>query len=215
MYTQCSQCQKNYPITVEELRNSEGIIHCVKCRSTFDPLEFLTEGDVPFDENIDDILPETQEVNPQKSWLWEIGIACCLMLFAIQLYFFEGYNFTQQQGSRKWLEKVCSTLSCRLPDYKNLREFSILYGSLDPVENTGFYKFKTAFTNQSPFVQKMPSIKLILINSTGAILAERVFSPEHFSSLNSEYIQPESSEEIIIQLDAPSKKMAGYRFKLI
>ncbi|MCK4843194.1 MAG: zinc-ribbon and DUF3426 domain-containing protein [Methylococcales bacterium] len=194
MFTQCPDCKKKYSVTAKKLRTSQGMLYCKKCNSRFDALFLLKDG--------------------ISSTLWNLGFCCSLITFAFQVYFFEGYNLTQNPTLRPWLEKSCQQLKCQLPHYKNLTEFTILHGSFEPDGNNN-YVFKTAFTNQSAFEQSPPSIKLTLTDFKGHTFAERIFHPKNYLKPDFSLIQPEMSIEMSLDIATPSAKVGGYVFELI
>ena len=102
----------------------------------------------------------------------------------------------------------------QLPHYKNLDEFTVLHGSFEPTANK-HYVFKAAFTNQSAFEQTLPSIKLTQLDFTGRVFAKRIFHPQDYSNQAHKLIEPEMSEEIILEIASPSTKTGGYRFEFI
>lgn len=217
MHTLCPDCKKQHQITVDELRISQGMIHCTNCSSMFDALEFLNEKKIT--QNSDVSAPEyistpTTSILNKLTPYWGIAYTFCIALFIFQIYFFEGYNLTQSKIIRPWLEKSCSLLNCQLPQYKNLSEFTILHGSFEPTENE-YYIFKTSFTNQSAFEQKHPSIKLTLLNFNGQPFAERIFYPQNYLKQLINIIQPEMSAEISMEIATPKNNIGGYRFEFI
>ncbi len=213
MYTQCSKCKKQHEISVEELRASRGMISCDSCATMFDALELLSEGQGVNAGGGDIAIPPIKLKKKYPSF-WGLGYSICIILFIFQIVLFEGYNLTQNATVRPWLEKTCGYFDCQLPRYKNLNEFTILHGSFEPAANK-HYIFKAAFTNQSAFEQALPSIKLTLLDFTGHAFAKRIFHPQEYSNQAHDLIEPDMSEEITMEIAAPSTKMGGYRFEFI
>ncbi|RKZ92045.1 MAG: hypothetical protein DRQ43_09455 [Gammaproteobacteria bacterium] len=213
MYTQCPECKKQHKITIDELSDSRGMICCDECSVMFDALELLSEGQDAIETS--DILT-IPEIKPGKknTPLWGLGFSLCFIVFIFQIVYFEGYNLSQNADVRPWLEKTCGYIDCQLPRYKNLDELTILHGSFEPIANKN-YVFKAAFTNQSAFEQTLPSIKLTLLDFTGQAFAKRIFHPQDYSNQAHKLIEPEMSEEIIMEIATPSKKTGGYRFEFI
>lgn len=227
MYTQCPKCRSQRPVSVEDLRSSGGMLNCHTCSSTYDALKLLSKGYVPgkkkkaaslenqaeeVKSEVDDSYDKAEADFPMP---WGLASSFCLLLFIFQVYFFEGYNLTQNTKLRPWVEIICAPLGCQLPVYKNLNEFTLLQGTLEPTNNGQQYIFKAAFTNQSAFTQKIPSIKLTLIDYIGVDFAERVFHPEEFSKQDSDMIEPDMTSEVTIDIANPDTELGGYRFKLI
>lgn len=226
MYTQCPKCNNQRTVSVEELRTSGGMLECYICSVTFDALKSLSKGYAPNKkkktreevEREDEYLLEQANKEAEGSSIfqsipWGIASGFCLLLFLFQFYFFEGYNLTQNAKVRPWIEKFCAPVGCQVPRYKNLGELSLMPGTLEP--NEGFYLFKTAFTNQAAFSQKIPSIKLTLVDYVGADFAQRVFYPKEFLQQNPELLEPEKTIEVFFKIANPEIKVGGYRFELI
>ena len=131
MYTQCPKCETQRPVSVEELRSSSGMLTCYTCSSTFDALNLLSKGYAPSkkkkqltSDNLDDEFD--LEFNTNQSGVlsvlqnipWGAASSFCLLIFIFQLYFFEGYNLTQNKKLRPLVEKICTPLGCQLPVYK-------------------------------------------------------------------------------------------------
>jgi len=216
MYTQCPECKSTRQITTEELRDTRGMVSCANCSALFDVLELLSD-DIPKDKSIDFDYPDNAE--PEKNSIlppvfWSIGSSICILAFIFQIYFFEGYNLTQNASSRAWLEKASSVFDKQLPVYKNLNEFSILHGSFEPQKDNAFI-FKTTLTNQSAYTQNYPSIKLTLIDFTGLEFASRIFLADDYAANNNEQIKPETTLEISLTIAAPVRNIGGYHFELI
>ena len=227
MYTQCPKCETQRPVSVEELRSSGGMLTCYTCSSTFDALNLLSKGYAPSkkkkqnsavnqdDEAISVFNTKQGNTLPILGNIpWGVASSFCLLMFIFQFYFFEGYNLTQNKRFRPWVENICAPLGCQLPTYKNLDEISLLHGSLEPTDDEQ-YIFKAAFTNQSIFTQKKPSVKLILVDYTGADFAERIFYPDEYPTQESDLMEPDMSSEITLNIASPETKVGGYRFELI
>ncbi len=217
MYTQCTECQQAQTISVKQLRKNHGQLCCKTCSVTFDALDSLTEGSIPtkiittdFTETIDSLPPSSNQ--QIKYW----GLGSCFLLTALlyQLYFFEGFNLSQNIQLRPWLQKVCQEpINCQLPEYQNIDDISILNGSFEP--GNEHYLFKATFINQSLFAQKRPSIKLTLVDFSGRSFAKRTFLPSDYSNQPSNLLQSNQADEITLSIATPSSKIGGYRFELI
>ena len=218
MYTQCPECKKQRLISVTELRNSGAMISCSGCSLMFDALEFLNDDQVAAEPKKNATLADetTRATSFFKNFAanWGLVYTLCIIIFIFQIYFFEGYNLTQNTIFRPWLKKACGYFNCQLPPYKNLNDLTILHGSFEPMKNED-YIFKAAFTNQSAFEQNYPSIKLTLLDYTGNAFAERIFHPQDYLIQDSSLIMPEMSAEITMEIAAPPKKIGGYRFEFI
>jgi len=212
MYTQCTECQQAQTISVEQLRTDHGQSYCEVCSATFDALESLNKGSIPKEAITTDFNQPLSSI--QQAKYWGLGSSFLLAILVFQLYFFEGYNLSQNIQIRPWLQKICTeSTKCQLPEYKNLDEISILNGSFEPCNE--HYLFKATFINQSLFAQKQPSIKLTLLDFSGRSFSKRTFSSSEYSDHPNDPLKSNQADEITLSIATPSSKIGGYRFELI
>lgn len=215
MYTQCPECRQEHTIDVDQLRESRAIMRCENCSVMFDALELLSEQSQNASAELEKILPwEAEAKTKQDNKIWAISNIVLLLVFIGQFFFFEGYTLTQHNNIRPWLTKICSALGCRLPDYRNLNDFSVIQGSLDKADNNS-YIFHAAINNQSAFSQNHPKIKLKLSSLTGAIFAQRTFAIDEYHSSAGKLIGSNETVEISLTIQAPDTTIGGYSFELI
>jgi len=215
LYTQCPQCQYLQTVSTEQLRLSRGMSKCKKCSTLFDVLEFISEHPLEEAEDIDDpkSLSSARKQNIPLHVLWLYGFFAGILLLASQIYFFEGYALSQNRILRPWLLKLCQTLDCRLPEYKNINEVRILQGGLQATDKHS-YEFKAVISNQARFSQLYPDIQLTLLTFTGEAFAERVFSAHNYRP-ESALLAADEIAEISFEIAAPQTGIGGYTFKLL
>jgi hypothetical protein len=148
------------------------------------------------------------------SWLWLLGWVMSLLLLIAQVYWVEREKLSQNPQQRLWLEKICHSLPCYLPVYKNLDEFEILHGDFQLQDN--HYLFQTVLSNQADFPQHYPRIQLNLLDFSGHIFAERVFYPHEYLSSRPSALMPASETiEVNLNIALPAQKVGGYTFELL
>lgn len=213
MRTICPSCYKEHTITVKKLDTSEGEFLCNRCYVTFDPVENLSEKG--FFKNKKPIKTEKELQNTDMPLdFWQYGLALCAFIFMLQIFLFEGDSLAQNKILRPWIERICSTVGYPLTPYKNLKEFNIIYVSLDPTDNES-YVLNASFINQSDYSQDQPSIKLVLKDFVGDIFAERIFHPDEYSKNSISPITPDMTTKIKMVIAAPENKIGGFHFELI
>ena len=215
MYSRCLHCQAQQEISVEQLRNSRGLITCTSCGQRFDALASLSDrADAEFQEEAEaDFLPGLPG-NESASTVWGRGsVLLGLVLFA-QILYFEGGGLIRQPQIRIGLQAICERLSCRLPEYKNLDEWTISHGDLRAISDKS-YIFSAAITNQAGFPQACPDLKLVLLNFNGQAVAERIFSGWQYSPVAS--LAANETSQISLTVVSPSElgKIGGYTFALL
>lgn len=203
MLTQCSQCKKTYNISVEELRTHSVMLFCPHCEEMLGRLRLFTTD-----------FFSSEKRDHSYYLLWSLGLLACLLLFLAQVYLIERDKLSQDPEQRVWLEKVCQSLPCKLPVYKNLDEFEILHGNFQQVDN--HYLFQTVLSNQAEFQQHYPRIKLSLLDFSGHTFAERVFYPNEYLNPPPTELMPASETiEVNLNIALPAQKVGGYTFELL
>lgn len=216
MFTRCPECQTTQPITLEQLRDSRGMLQCQQCSALFDALALISETEaIAAEQNIPDSgLPWSKE-KPTKPVYWSLGACLCLLLLAVQIVYFEGHAYTQNPKTRPFLAVLCERIACRLPHYKNSDEFNLV-GSFIPTPDH-HYEFHAAISNQAAFPQAYPNIKLTLLNFNGKPFAARTFRPQDYlpEISRTSVIKPDETTEISLKIASPKSKIGGSSFELI
>jgi hypothetical protein len=217
VFTQCPNCQKTQPLTVEQLRTSRAIVFCSDCSISFDALELLSDTVTVEVEKAESVfttpLPWEIEPIPGNSY-WQSGLMGVSLLLLAQLVYFEGYAFSQNPTFRPSLEWLCQTFNCPLPAYQNPDEFSILEGSLTALPNHTL-AFRTIVSNQAGFAQPFPNLYLTLLDYTGRPFAYRIFQPQDYLPVvPTAPINADATLEIRLALAAPKTSIGGYTFEL-
>jgi predicted Zn finger-like uncharacterized protein len=160
-------------------------------------------------------LPWEKEQQPLNT-NWLLGLIVGVLLLFGQLAYFESDKLSQNPAYRPQLEKLCHWLSCNLADYQNLDEFEVLQGSFTQNADRTI-TFKAVINNQASFKQKLPNIKLTLLDYNEQLFAQRIFYPkEHLSAAsNPDPIAPDATVSINLTIAAPKTPIGGYTFDLI
>lgn len=214
MFTQCPECHHPQTLTIDQLRETRGIIRCSHCSTQFDALQRLgeTPADVPLPPS-EEQLPWVQDRKPANPLLWNSSAAAGLILLCGQIIYFQGPSALQHEKFRPWFIEACSYLGCSLPDYRNLTDFSVLTSSLILTADQNYY-FKATINNQAEFAQPYPGIKLTLLKLSGEPFAQRAFTPDNLT-FRTDKIAPHETIEIGLAIAAPSASVGGYTFELI
>ncbi len=219
MYTQCPNCKKKQQVKAKQLRQSQAMLTCENCLTLFNALERLHDGNVK-ETQANPKTPKSVAASPsqaaiiKKQNFWHIGLLASLGLLAFQIYFFMGYQITQQPRIRPFLQKTCGYFNCQLPLYNNTEEFYVMPGSFKQTSGKS-YLFQTVLTNNAPFAQATPSIKLTLNDYIGQPLAERIFKPHEYLKQTQNLMTPNLSIEVSLHIAAPIAQIGGYHFQLI
>lgn len=214
MYTQCPECHHTQTLSIEQLRISRGMIHCDQCSAQFDALRRLSETPTKISlDTPEETLPWLESRKPSNPLLWNLTAAAGIILLLAQIIYFQGPLALQHDKFRPWFLRACSYLSCTLPDYRNLSDFSVIASSLYLTADQHYY-FKAIITNQAKFAQQHPGIKLSLLKLSGEAFAQRVFSADYLT-FHTDKIAPYETIEIGLAIAAPSTPVGGYTFELL
>jgi hypothetical protein len=201
--------------SAEQLRTGRGLLKCLACGERFDALVSLSEqADEKFHrEKMADFLPKPADNRSRKA-VWLAGSALMAVLLVAQIIYFEGENLSRQPRLRVGLLAICERLGCRLPEYKNLAEWTVSHSDFQATSDKR-YVFSAAITNQAAFSQACPDIKLVLRDFTGQAVAERVFSAEQYSPVA--LLAANETTEISLTIVTPPEvgKIGGYTFTLL
>ena len=154
--------------------------------------------------------------NKPLSINWFVGVIVGLLLLIGQFIYFESGALSQNPSYRPQMEKLCKLLGCQLPDYQNLDEFEVLHGSLTPNADSTL-TIKAVINNQAPFKQKLPNIKLTLLDYNEHMLAQRIFDPkDHLPASATHFsIAPDASLSVSLTIAMPKSPIGGYTLDLI
>jgi predicted Zn finger-like uncharacterized protein len=147
---------------------------------------------------------------------WLVGFIIGFVFLIGQLVYFESGKLSQNTSYRPVLEKLCRWLGCHVADYQNLDEFAVLQGSFKPnADNT--ITFKAVINNQAAFKQRLPNIKLTLLDYNEQVFAQRIFDPkDHISGVGTHLaIAPDATVAVSLTIAAPKTPVGGYNFDLI
>lgn len=115
------------------------------------------------------------------AWPWIGGAAVLAILLLSQILAFEGRRLAQNVHARPWMERLCSTLGCVLPPFRDVANLQILDRTLTLPNRPGEgFEFGLVFANQSDLPQAYPKLKLVLNDLGGRPAAERLFEPAEY-----------------------------------
>jgi Protein of unknown function (DUF3426) len=148
---------------------------------------------------------------------WLLGCIISFMLLIGQIIYFESSKLSQNVSYRPTLEKFCRWLGCKLADYENLAELAVLQGSFKPNSDNTIV-FKAAINNQAAFKQRLPNIKLTLLDFNEQLFAQRVFTPTDYlvdTKRTNFSILADETVEAKLTIVTPKTAIGGYNFDLI
>lgn len=167
-------------------------------------------------ETSEQSLPWEVEKRP-LSINWSVGFVVGCLLFLGQIVYFEAENLGQNAVYRPTMEKIAGLFGFALPVYENVNEFEVLESSLTPGDDAAFV-FKATFNNQAVFKQRLPKIRLALLDYNEQLFAERIFDPKEYRAelgLKGHFIAPDETIQVSLKIAPPKTKVGGYHFDLL
>jgi hypothetical protein len=76
---------------------------------------------------------------------------------------------------------LCAILDCELPDHYRPQDFTVIERDMQAEAGPpAALRLWLAIRNDAPFAQPLPRLQLALQDSTGALVARRLFTPEQY-----------------------------------
>ncbi|MGR8941332.1 MAG: zinc-ribbon and DUF3426 domain-containing protein [Gammaproteobacteria bacterium] len=215
MFTRCPHCLETQAITSEALRSGRGMARCSRCASMFDALATLADTQTQAVADAPPAAAPWSESKIRSPGLWRVGLLLGAAVLAAQALYFEGERILQHAKVRPALEKICGLLHCRLPDYKNLAELTVLHNSFSQLPNQ-HYAFKLVLDNEGAFPMRYPNVGLTLLAYDGQPFAHRLFLPADYlaGEKSKQRLDANSAVEISLEIAAPKMKVGGFHFDL-
>ncbi|MGR8935872.1 MAG: zinc-ribbon and DUF3426 domain-containing protein [Gammaproteobacteria bacterium] len=220
MYTQCPECRTAYRLKAAQLRKTRGIFRCKKCLARFDALQLISEKapkknpSMPFFPPSQLFSEQPKSVTPPPAF-WFAGLIVALIVLSGQFFYFESRNLMQNALLRPSLERICTTLHCRLPAYRHVGELQILKSTFRLEANQN-YHLQAAIANRSDFAQAYPRLKLTLTDYAGDRYAARIFTPQQYLSQQTQALLASGATlEIALDIAAPAVPIGSFTLELL
>ncbi|MDT8407419.1 MAG: zinc-ribbon and DUF3426 domain-containing protein [Methylococcales bacterium] len=218
MFTRCPECQHQATVSVEQLRDTRGMLVCERCHARFDALASLSQQQPITPKRRvqapSPARPAAAARQPGANATWWGWLLAGLLLLAGQGFAFNYHALSQTPSTRPVLLTLCQWLNCPVPDYRNLDDFAVLSSQFNQL-STLHYRFLAVLHHQGAFPQLPPHLRLNLTDVTGKILASRVFSAaEYMDDDTLNRIAPAQTIKAQLDLGIRDSQVAGYTFSL-
>ncbi|TVO76598.1 DUF3426 domain-containing protein [Sedimenticola selenatireducens] len=196
---------------------------------SIEPTTALTDEDeallpFPVPDNLPELQPTEQQALSVEDTLaspghsrgtfgWSVVIVILLLLVIGQLSWFGRSQLLQYPAGRQAMEQVCEMLSCQLPPRRDPAKIAVVSRSISThpdFEDTLLVML--TLRNQAAFEQPFPTLELSLLDSAGALIARRSFSPEEYHRSSDRLIQPGVPESLKLELQDPGAEVVGFQF---
>ncbi|MGW8228398.1 MAG: DUF3426 domain-containing protein [Gammaproteobacteria bacterium] len=160
------------------------------------------------------------EVKPRRPLLLILGLLAILLFSAtlfVQLAYFRSSQLLDRfPVLQPLVERVCTTLSCRYSGPRDVSQIKLVSRDirLHPKVNNALL-ISATFINRAAFKQPYPDITVTLSDLSGAMVAQRRFTPaEYLGRLNSPFLLMPSGKPVQIALEVvdPGKDAVNFEF---
>ncbi len=210
MYTQCPICKHQRQISIKELRSSRGMIKCALCSEEFDALELLSDKQVR--------QPKSAQLEENRfnvnSVYWKIGSFLGIICLLFQWAYFNYQAIINNAQFRSTSVYITQLLNVQLPHYHNPAEIEIIHSDLQN-DHDDIYRLKTILINHAEFTQKLPDLKLTLIDITGQVVTETILTDRHFQTDELLVMPSNEAIKLTISLLILVQPLGGYEMELV
>ncbi|MDF1527696.1 MAG: DUF3426 domain-containing protein [Sedimenticola sp.] len=144
---------------------------------------------------------------------WSLLILLLLIVAGGQLSWFGRDHLLQYPPARQLLEQGCALINCQLPPRIDPSKIEVVSRSISShPDYEGILLVMLTLRNQANFEQPYPILELSFLDSTGALVARRSFTPEVYRGTNAGLIQPGIPESLRLELQDPGEEVVGFQF---
>lgn len=157
------------------------------------------------------------EASPARSWIW--GVAAVLLLLgagAQAAWFNRDWLLRRFPVLRPAAQQLCERLPCEVVRHRDLGAISLINRDvrLHPVYQDTLLVNAT-MTNAAAFRQPFPQVQLVLFDTGGNAIAQRVFAPQEYldESINvNPGMDPEVPVHFAIEISGAIENAVGFEF---
>lgn len=244
MFTQCPHCHTNFSISDQQLTVAGGKVRCGKCDGVFnalytlsrDPLSSCEQAEVLQISSIDRLssdgvaesyqLGQVDEENsappaPRTSGLtWGVLGLLLSALLVVQAGHFMSNPLAQGYPAlRPLIEQLCAISGCELTLQRAPEQITITQRDLRTHPTIpGALLINITLSNDAPFTQPYPELKLSFFDLNQRLLATRTFQPPEYLSqqidLNNGF-PADRPLSTTIELIDPDKRAVNFKFEFL
>lgn len=207
MYSRCPHCDQQQPVSVQQLREARGLLHCKACGQAFDALPALSEqagGNAQDSLNQEALFAFSR---PADGRPWRVGSLLMALLLVVQLVYFQGGQWLKRPDVYSMLAGLCQSMGCRLEPYRNPEDWALSHGELQ-AHLAQRYWLSAALTNQAELAQSPPDLTLTLTDFSGRPVAVRRIPARFYTSAES--IAAQHSFQVRLPISAPGLDVGGF-----
>lgn len=151
--------------------------------------------------------------------LLKMGVLVLFISLILQsIYLFRSYIAASYPQTRPTLVKLCKSLNCEIPLWRNPELLVIVSSDLqvDPA-HTGIIVLTAVVRNDAAFIQDYPNLELTLTDVQSDIVARRIFRPHEYVNKSVDIkagIAPRDEAAVKLFLDSSKLNATGYKLYL-
>jgi len=161
--------------------------------------------------------PEVTSPPPQRRGrtLAIVALGAALLVLVVYL---RGPQWAQDPTLRPHVERLCATVGCRLPPYRDasaLRARSIVLR--DDPQRDNVWLIDAILANDAPFAQAFPRLLLEFTARGGVVVARRTFTPQEYlggEMTGAEMMPPVRPVQVRLAVVRPAEAVS-YRLQLL
>lgn len=157
--------------------------------------------------------PEERSSRMRALW-WSGSIVLCLALGA-QIVLAQRAELAENPRFRPLLTRVCETLGCDLPLWRDPTALQLLTRDVRPHPSVpDAMLISASFRNTAPWPQAWPVLELALSDLNGKTLALRRFTPDEYlgAAAHDPTLLPGQSASATLEVQDPGKQAVAFAF---
>lgn len=149
---------------------------------------------------------------------WVSGLLAASLLITLQQIWLGRERHAQNPELRPRYERLCATLGCELPPFRDIRRIRSegLLVRPDPAR-PGILLIDASLVNRAAFAQGFPSIRIDFSDIQGTPVTSRVFAPKEYllaAALREGKMLPGELLKIHIEMPDPGEQATNYELRL-
>ncbi|MES1189756.1 MAG: zinc-ribbon and DUF3426 domain-containing protein [Steroidobacter sp.] len=156
-----------------------------------------------------------EEIRPSR---WPLSLACfaLMLLLAVQVIHHYRQTLVRHPGFGPALKSIYAMLGQKLEPRWELNAYSIKqWGIVSDPQETGVLRVRASITNNAPFAQPYPLLKLTLEDRFGTHLGMRAFKPAEYlpnAASASHLLESGMAANVDLAIVDPGEEAVGFQF---
>lgn len=152
----------------------------------------------------------------ERRWPWVTVCMLLTLLLGAQVAWAQRNTLLSDPVTGAWLRQACSTLGCRLPLVRSVRQLHLIARDVEAHPSIkGALMISATFRNDAPFAQPYPVISLVLSDPQGHRVAMRRLRPAEYLD-DSESLRagmpPGATTAVVLEVEDPGRNAVAFEF---